>query len=114
MAYKLSFLLSLFFVIEVVAYGGDLAAVSLIHTSLDAASVTASYRISLEQTLSNETIEMVKKECGGVIEQVGEGGNRFGDEFTFTIYRYYSPLILSSSSMRVSVTRSALIGYLAS
>jgi hypothetical protein len=55
---------------------------------------------------------MVKKDCGGIIEQVGSGGNRFGDEFTFIIYRYYNPLILSSSSMRVSVTRSALIGYL--
>lgn len=111
MAYKLSFLLSLFFVVEVIAYAGDLAAVSLINSSLDAAAVTASYRISLEQGLSEATIALVKNDCGGTIERVGEGAIRLGDNFTFRIYRNYSPLILADGSMRVTVTRSALIGY---
>ena len=111
MASKLGFLLSLFFVIEVVAYTGDLAAINGIYTKLDAISVTAAYQISLKQGLTQEIIEFVYRERGGVIEAL-ETNVPFGGTMRFKIYRSYDSLIVSKEPMIITVTRSAVIGYL--
>lgn len=111
MAYKLGFLLSLFFVIQVIAYSGDVAAISMIHTSLDAVAVTASYEISLHSKITPEIVAYVKEEADASIEQTGSGTVAFGQPLTFRVFRTYDPLIISSSIMTISVTRSAVIGY---
>jgi hypothetical protein len=112
MAYKLGFLLSLFFVAEVLAFSGDLACLSTIKTSLDAVAVIASYDISLHQGISNELISLVDEEAHAKIRRIGDGVLALGDTLVFEVYRDYSPLVISQSMMTVSVTRSAIIGYL--
>ncbi len=111
MSYKLGFLLSLFFVIEVVAYVGDMSAINGIYTKLDAISVTAAYQISLKQGLTNEIKEFVYKETKGTIEAL-DSNVAFGETMRFKIYREYNSLIVSKTPMVITVVRSAVIGYL--
>lgn len=111
MSYKLGFLLSLFFVIEVVAYTGDMCAINGIYTKLDAISVTVSYQISLNQGLTDEIKEFVYKETNANIEAIDKNV-AFGDTLRFKIYREYHSLIISKDPMVITVVRSAVIGYL--
>ena len=111
MSSKLGFLLSLFFVIEVVAYVGDMSAINGIYTKLDAISVTAAYQISLKQGLTNEIKEFVYKETKGTIEAL-DNNVAFGETMRFKIYREYNSLIVSKTPMVITVVRSAVIGYL--
>ncbi len=111
MSYKLGFLLSLFFVIEVVAYTGDMCAINGIYTKLDAVSVTAAYQISLNQGLTKEIKDFVYKETKGTIEALNENV-AFGDTLRFKIYRKYNCMIVSKEPMVITVVRSAVIGYL--
>ncbi len=111
MSYKLGFLLSLFFVIEVVAYTGDMCAINGIYTKLDAISVTAAHQISLNQGLTEEIKAFVYKETGGTIVALNKNV-AFGDTLRFKIYREYNCMIVSKEPMVISVVRSAVIGYL--
>jgi hypothetical protein len=52
MASKLGFILTLFFLIQMVAYCGDLAALQALHSLLDAVSITAGKEIALEGSIT--------------------------------------------------------------
>ena len=111
MVSKLGFLLSLFFVIEVVAYTGDMCAINGIYTKLDAISVTAAYQISLQQGLTQKIIDFVYRESGATIVAIDQNV-AFGETMRFKIYREYLALIMSKEPLVITVTRSAVIGYL--
>jgi hypothetical protein len=111
MAYKLGLLLSLFFVIEVIAFSGDLYFLSYIHSELDAVSLTASYEISMQGYITDYVKTYVQEKAHAYIVKVGDDTPRFGEALTFKVYRSYSPLIIANQTMTVSVTRSAVIGY---
>ena len=112
MASKLGFLLTLFFVMVVVAYAGDLCAVNAIYTRLDSVAVTAAYQIALQRGITNSITQFVSEEAGAMIESLNNGPVAFGDTFRFKIYREYQSLIISKEPMVITVTRSAVIGYL--
>lgn len=83
----------------------------MINTSLDAVAVTASYQISMSSKITPEIVAYVKKEANATIEKVGTEAVAFGEPLVFKVYRDYDPLIISSSVMTISITRSAVIGY---
>ncbi|MCH3909925.1 MAG: hypothetical protein LKF75_02990 [Bacilli bacterium] len=112
MAYKLGFLLSLFFVVQVMAYAGDLTLIQGINSLLDATSLTAARQISHNSGITDEIINLVKTEAKADIVAVSDTTPKVGDVFIFKIYREYKPLIISDSPMVISVTRSTVIGYI--
>ncbi|MCQ2797010.1 MAG: hypothetical protein MJ241_00940 [Bacilli bacterium] len=111
MGSKLGFILTLFFIIEVIAYSGDLYSIQAIHSSLDAAALTIAKVISLEGTLTQEALSLIEKNKA-VIGVENSYATRPGDVFVFTLSREYDPLVMSQSTVTVSVTRSTVIGYL--
>ena len=111
MSYKIGFILSLLFIVQLFVFAADLISIQMIYTNLDATSVTAANLISLSGGL-NEIIEnRVYNECGGYIEQIGDTPPLYGATYTFRIYKDYSPWVMSNKPMTISITRSVVIGY---
>ncbi|MDO5330947.1 MAG: hypothetical protein Q4F15_06005 [Bacillota bacterium] len=112
MGSKLGFLLSMFIAIPMLLFFGDLFCLSAIRDNLDAASLTASYQISIDGGLKQRTIDFIKNECGASIAVVDNADAKFGEALGFVVYREYQPFVISSEPMVVSIRRSAIIGYI--
>ena len=112
MASKLGFILSLFFVVQMMAYAGDLSAIQAIHSLLDAVSITAAKEIAIQGSITPKIVTMVENDCGGKLYALSKESPQVGEVYEFAITRDFSPLILSSSPMDVTVKRSVVIGYL--
>lgn len=110
MSSKLGFLLSLLFLVQVLAYSGDVYCLQLIHSSLDAVALQAGYQISRSNGLTPAIEKYVYKESGASIKALSSE-SYFGAEFRFEVFKTYSPLILKSQPMVVSVKREAILGY---
>lgn len=111
MAYKLGFLLSLIFIVQIFILAGDLLAIQAIYTNLDAVSVTAGQIISVKGGITQEVIALVEREAQATITALGDNAPLFGSEFEYKIARNYSPSILSSGDIEVAIKRSVVIGY---
>lgn len=111
MAYKIGFLLSLIFIVELFMLAGDLIAMQSIYTNLDAVSVTAGQIISVKGGITQEVIDLVERETQGTITAVGDSSPMFGSSFEYKITKYFDPSILSNKHMEIAVKRSVVIGY---
>lgn len=111
MGSKLGFLLTLFFIVEVIAYSGDLYSIQAIHSLLDSTALTVAKKVSLDGYVTKETMDLIVKN-NATIKVETTKTMRPGDIFIFTLQRNYEPLIMSQSTMTVTVTRSTVVGYL--
>lgn len=112
MASKLGFILSLFFVIQIMAYAGDLASLQAIHALLDAVSITAEKEIAIQGGITPKIISMVAEDCGGKIYAITTTSPQVGEVYEFALERQFKPLVISASLMTVTIKRSAVIGYI--
>lgn len=111
MAYKIGFLLSLIFVVQMFLLVGDLMAVQTIYTNLDAVSISAGYIISQKGTITDEVVRLVENEAKATIVAIGDEAPLFGSLFEYKISYQYDPLYISQNSMEIAVMRSVVIGY---
>lgn len=111
MAYKLGFILSSIFIVALFVMYGDIMAVQVIYTNLDAISVTAGYLISSKGKITDEVILLAEQEANAIIEPVGDQTPMFGSIYEYKIYTYYTPNIIADHDLEVSITRSVVIGY---
>ena len=112
MSYNLSFMLSLFFLIPMLLFSGDLVCIQSIQNHLDSFALTVAYEISMEGEISQEIEELVSNELGAEIYCVDNcRGGHFGDTVTFVLAKEYTPFIMSDKPMKISVRRTAVIGY---
>lgn len=113
MANKLSFILSLFFLMQIIAYSGDLSIISMLYTTLDSISVNVSNQIASEGMITESIRLYVVTACDGAnIEAIGDSAVGFGEILRFRIFKSYQPLIMSEKTMEISLVRSAVVGYL--
>ena len=111
MSYKIGFILSLIFIVQLFVFAADIVSVQIIHSNLDAVSVTAGNIISSHGSITEEVIALVENEAGATIEAIGDETPRFGGVFEYRISKQYHPLFIASRDMEVSVVRSVIIGY---
>ena len=111
MSYKLGFILSLVFVVELFLLACDLFSGQMVYTNLDAASVAAGSVISSKGGITDEVVSYIEDTTGGHIEAVSNETPRFGDIFTYRIYKSYNPLTVFGEEHTISVTRGVVIGY---
>lgn len=111
MASNIGLLLSLFFAVQVVAYVGDLTTVQILYSNLESVSITASHMISIDGDMSDRVLDYIKKNGAYVVTLFG-GSPRIGDLFSFQLGMDYKPVIISSSTMTLTVTRSIVVGYI--
>lgn len=111
MAYKLGFILSLIFVIELFILAGDLFSAQIIYTNLDAVSITAGNIISSKGGITDELRTYVSDNTGGEITAVGDETPLFGSIYTFKISKNFKPMNPFTSDNVIQVVRSVVIGY---
>ena len=111
MAYKLGFMLSLVFLVNLFVMAGDIFAIQVIYTNIDAVSVTVSNLISSNAQITQDVVNIVEKETGGYIVEVGENEKKIGTVFRYKIVKEYDPWFISSNIINVTVVRSVVIGY---
>lgn len=112
MSYKLGLLLSLTFLMAVLFLAGDMMNLASVKASLDALGTVVSYRIASDGTV-NESTERLISSYGATFRY--EDGKkplfRIGEIVTYYLEKGYDPFVVSKSTMRVSVKRSAVVGY---
>ena len=88
MAYKIGFILSLIFVVQLFVLMGDIMAIQMIYTNLDAVSVTAGYLISQNGKITTKT-----NHSGGI-----QGGISNGEEIYFRVVFKPTPTIFKQQN----------------
>lgn len=114
MSYKLGLILSIAFMMAVLLLSGDLLNVTVIHNSLNALGLTVSYRLSMDGRLTDETKNLVAEYGASIVLPQGEATPwRIGDTVEYYLVKTYDPFVIRKDAMRISVRRSAVIGYYA-
>ena len=111
MSYKVAFILSMIFIVQLFVFATDIISVQIIHSNLDAVSVTAGNIISSKGSINDDVINLVQNEAGASIEAIGDETPLFGAVFEYKISKSYQPVFLASKPMEISVVRSVVIGY---
>lgn len=111
MSYKLGFILSLLFVVELFLLAGDLFTGQMVYTNLDAASVVAGNVISSKGGITEEVRQYIEETTGGYIVAITQGTPRFGDIFEYKVAKSINPMIVFSEAREISVIRGVVIGY---
>ncbi len=110
MASKLGFLLSLFFVIQIFAFGGDFLAIQSLHASLDSLAVTIGKRISISGGITNEIKRYAAETAKARLVALSDNDVMVGEVYEFALLRIYEPIALGKS-LTITIKRATIIGY---
>ena len=99
------------FIVQLFVFAADIISVQIIHSNLDAVSVTAGNIISSKGSINKDVITLVENEAGATIEAVGEETPLFGAVFEYKISKMYYPAFFVSKPMEIAVVRSVVIGF---
>ena len=111
MSYNLGMIISMVFVVAFILLGGDMYCLSFAYSNLDNASIAVGYLIAKSGRADAEYLEQLENRYNITFENVTPSSPNVGDVVDFTIYRMYSPLIVSSSQIKLVAKRSTVIGY---
>ena len=110
MSYKIAFILSLTFVVQILLLGGDIFALQLVSARLDALAQTASFRIAQAGRIDEDTTNwLFEKHI--VITCLANCVPRFGDTLEFLLETAYEPIIIAEETITVRISRATVIGY---
>jgi len=104
-------LLSLFLLVQAMAFSGDLCALEIAYASLHSAATTAAHYLSVKGQVSQELKDTLLSEAKATIK-VSSRAYKVGDTMTFTLYREHQPIYLSKEPIVLTVKRSLIVGYL--
>ena len=112
MAYKMSLMLSMVFLMFLFLTSTDLICVSQTNSNMNALAITVAYRVQKDGKITNETFALVD-EYGCSMTYSAPSGNylRVGDTFKFALHKAYRPLIMSKDPMVITVTHSCVVGF---
>ena len=111
MSYKLGLILSIAFMMSVLLLASDLMNVAIIKNSLDALSLTVSYRMAQEGRITQGTRDLVTSYGARLNVEDEREAFRIGDTVTYFLEKDYQPFVLGKDTRQISVRRSAVIGY---
>ena len=111
MSYKLGLILSIAFMMSVLLLSSDLMNVAIIKNSLDALSLTVSYRMASEGRVSQGTRQLIESYGATLTIEDEREAFRIGDTVIYFLAKDYQPFVLGKDTRQVSVRRSAVIGY---
>ena len=111
MSYKVSFILSMVFIVMFFLLAGDMMSLQYIYADLDAKSVNISYLISKHGSLDEPFINYIENKYHVDFVTADNYSPLYGDEVTYVICQIYHPLIMSNEDIKVSLQRTAIIGY---
>lgn len=111
MSYNLGMIISMIFVVAFTLLGGDMYCIQSAYSSLDNASIAIGYLIAKNKRSDREYIAVLEGNYKVTFESISSYSPQVGEVVDFTIYRMYSPLIVSVKEMKIVASRSTVIGY---
>ncbi len=110
MGSSLGFLLSLFFCVQIVAYVGDIASLQFIYSSMESVATTIGHMIAIDGGITARAEEYAKDKIYAFIQPLTKV-SQIGEIYEFVLYKEYTPIIISSSNMKLHIERSVMLGY---
>lgn len=111
MSYKVSFVLSMVFVVMFFLFGADLISLQFIYSDLDAKSVTIGYLISEHGSIDESLIDSIEQKYNLTFVSADNYVPLFGETVTYVIAKEFDPIIISNEVMNISISRTTVIGY---
>lgn len=111
MSYKVGFLLSMLFIVQIFVFAADFMSAQIIYTNLDAVSVTAGNIISSKGGITDDVRNLVIEQAGATIVALGDESPLFGSIFEYKISKQFQPVFFASETKEIAVVRSVVIGY---
>ena len=111
MSYKLGLILSMVFVVLFLLLGGDMMCLSAAYSYLDSNSISIGYLIAKTGRVDNEYLSYLEQLYHLHFETIFPSSPSVGDVVEFTVYRMYDPLIISNSDIKLTASRTTVIGY---
>ena len=111
MSYKIGLILSMIFVVLFLLLGGDMLCLSASYSALDSNSISIGYLIAKSGRVDEEYLSYLEGSFHVNFLSISPSNANQGDVVEFTIYRYYDPLVISTSVIRLTASRTTVIGY---
>ena len=111
MSYKLGLILSMVFVVMFLLLGGDMMCLSAAYSYLDSNSISIGYLIAKSGRVDEEYISFLEETYKVNFETISPTSPSTGDVVEYTIYRYYHPLIMANHDVKLTASRTTVIGY---
>lgn len=111
MSYKIGLILSMVFVVMFLLLGGDTLCLSAAYSVLDSNSISIGYLIAKSGRVDREYLSYLEGSFNVIFLSISPSNANSGDVVEFTIYRMYDPLIISTDEIRLTASRTTVIGY---
>lgn len=111
MSYKLGLILSMVFVVLFLLLGGDMMCLSAAYSYLDSHSISIGYLIAKSGRVDAEYLSYLEESYKVHFEKISPTEPVIGDVVEYTIYRYYHPLIMANHDVKLTASRTTVIGY---
>ena len=111
MSYNLSMIISMFFVVPFVLLGGDLYSLQAQYSSIDNIAITIGYLIAKNERVDTDFLTMLESKYNVYFDSITPSSPSPGEAVEFTIYRMYSPLIVSTNQIKIVAKRNTVMGY---
>ena len=111
MSYNLGMIISMVFVVAFILLGGDMYCISSAYSYLDSTSITVGYLIAKSGRVDDSFIEALEEKYKITFESINPSSPNPGEVVDYTIYRMYSPLVVSTNQIKLVAKRSTVIGY---
>ena len=111
MSYKIGLILSMVFVVAFLLLGGDMLCLSAAYSELDSNSITIGYLIAKSGRVDSEYLEYLEGSFNVSFLSVSPSSPHQGEVVEFTIYKMYDPLIISTNEVRLTASRTTVVGY---
>jgi len=111
MSYNLGLILSSIFVVIFLLLGGDMMCLSSAYSQLDSNSISIGYLIAKSGRIDTEYLTYLEDLYKVTFDSISPTNAHQGDVVTFVIYKMYDPLIIAKTEMKLTASRTTVIGY---
>ena len=111
MSSKIGLIFSMVFMIAFLLLGGDMLCLSATYSMLDSNSISIGYLIAKTGRTDTEYINYLEESFKVQFLSITPENPNNGDVVKFTIYKMFDPLLISTTPIRLTASRTTVIGY---
>lgn len=111
MASNLGNILSLFLIIPLMIFIGDLIGIQTAYNQLENLCTQITFSIQQKGCLSDEMIQFITDTYHVNVDYETNLEHNFGEYLNFSIYKYYEGIIISGNDLVIRINRTVLLGY---
>lgn len=91
--------------------GGDMLCLSATYSALDSNSISIGYLIAKTGRTDTEYLAYLEQSFDVKFLSISPESPNSGDVVKFTIYKMFDPMFISTSSIKLTASRTTVIGY---